>query len=143
MDSDLQARRLLGTKVRQARRAAGFANTAKWADRVGRSDRVLLGLERGEAVGADTYAAVADALGWPLERIYSLLDQEDAQVRSASPTLTTVSDEELAAEVLRRMKSGGEHGGDTAATNVRPMSKGEQMQQLPRKAARPPQKDRP
>lgn len=78
---------------------------------------MLLGLERGEAVGPDTYAAVARALNWPLDRIYAVLAGEDPDPVVGSTPLTAISDEELAAEVLRRMKERGERGGDTPATN--------------------------
>lgn len=110
--------------MRQARRAAGFSKTPAWAAKVGRSDRVLLGLERGEAVGPDTYAAVAEAIGWPLSRVYDILNGAPVRagdhLRPVPSPLADVSDEELAAEVLRRMK--GEAGGDTAPTNMVMMS---------------------
>lgn len=83
---------------------------------------MLLGLERGESVGADTYAAVAEALGWSLDRIYSILAGEPVTESTApSAALADVSDEEITAEVLRRMKR-GEHGGDTAAIEQAPVS---------------------
>lgn len=136
MEPDLAARKRLGAEVRQARKRAGFSRTPEWADKIGRSDRVLLGLERGESVGADTYAAVAAALGWSLDRLYSILAGEPGnESADPDPGLATVSDDELAAEVLRRMKR-GEHGGDTAATSVTHLTPREQMQQPTKKAAR-------
>jgi hypothetical protein len=53
----------LGRAVRSARLALGFSNSRVWAMKVGRTDRVLLGLERGEAVGPNTLALVENALG--------------------------------------------------------------------------------
>jgi len=64
-------------------------------------------LERGETgVGPDTWAAAARALGWPLDRVYELLEGRDA--RPTPSSLTQVSDEELAHEVLRRMQRAGD-----------------------------------
>lgn len=142
MEPDLTARKRLGNEVRQARKRAGLSKTAEWADRVGRSDRVLLGLERGESVGPDTYAAVADALGWTLDRLYSILAGEPVlESSTASTGLASVSNEEIAAEVLRRMKA-GEHGGrDTAATNVRELSSGAGSQVQKKAAQSKPRTD--
>ena len=116
MGYDLAARRRLGRAVRDARRQAGYTNRMEFADKVGRSARQIQALENGEdGVGPDTYAATAETLGWPLERMYEFLD-DSAAPRAIPPSLASVTDEDLAAEVLRRMRSGGEHGGDTAAT---------------------------
>ena len=144
MEYDQAARKRLGRAIRSARTDAGFSNREAFASELGRSGRQVQALENGESgVGPDTMAAAAKALGWELERVYAILDGRT--VSESSPTgLTAVSDEELAAEVLRRMKAGGEHGGNTAATqdpgsgpdNVRPLSKREQMQQLQTTAAR-------
>lgn len=125
MEYDFDARQRLGRLVRQTRRARGLGKTAEWAAKVGRSDRVLLGLERGEAVGADTYAAVADALGVRVDFVYGALDGVDVRLADyesikspTPPALTSVSDDELAAEVLRRMKNGGERHGDATTTKA-------------------------
>lgn len=88
-------------------------------------------------------AAAADLVGWELEQVYALLEGRE-EPGPTSPSLTSVSDEDLAAEVLRRMKAGGEHGGDTAATkdpgsgpdNVTPFDKGEEIRRFPGRAAR-------
>lgn len=117
MEPNLAARKRLGAEVRQARRRAGYAKTLEWVAKVGRSDRILLGLERGETVGADTYAAVAEALEWPLDRIYAILADEPLEpAGSGSTELTTVSNEELAAEVLRRLR-GVSDAADQGATS--------------------------
>jgi hypothetical protein len=55
----------LGRAVYSARARAGYRDTAKWAARIGRSTRVLLGLERGEPTGGRTLLLVEEALGWP------------------------------------------------------------------------------
>lgn len=118
MEYDLVARKRLGRAVRSARLAAGYGNRNDFADVVKRSARQVQALENGESgVGPDTLASVAAALGWELEKVYAILDGRQETDRSPSAALTDVSDEDLAAEVLRRMKAGGEHGGDTAATN--------------------------
>ena len=137
MEYDQAARKRLGRAVRAARLKAGYANRGDFADQLKRSARQVQALENGESgVGPDTWAAAAETLGWPLEQVYALLDGDEARVRSAPPSLAAVSNEELAEEVLRRMKSGGEHGGDTAATNVTPLTKREGMQQMQTEAAR-------
>jgi hypothetical protein len=116
VEYDQAARKRLGRAVRAARTSAGYDNRNDFADKMKRSARQVQALENGESgVGPDTWAAAAEALGWPIERVYALLDGE-TQAAVAPPELAAVSDEELAAEVLRRMQAGGEHGGDTAAT---------------------------
>lgn len=120
MEPDLAARKRLGAEVKRARKRAGYAKTIEWVEKVGRSDRILLDLERGGKVGDGTYAAVAEALDWPLDRIYAILADEPFEAARSGPTeLATVSNEELAAEVLRRLKrTGGEVGAEgEAATN--------------------------
>ena len=107
VDNELEARKRLGLLVRQARRSAGYANTQTWAAKVGRSDRQLLGLERVEKVGTDTYAAVAEALGWPVDRIPEILAGRGPS--SASTALADVSDDDLVEELRRRLRAGGEH----------------------------------
>ena len=63
----------LGSQIKTARKQAGLRNSKMWADRVGRSTRVLLGLERGERVGDDTLELVETALGWTLGRCEEIL----------------------------------------------------------------------
>lgn len=117
----------LGEWVHDARVQAGLSDTTKWAARVGRSTRVLLGLERGEPVGAKTIEAVAEALGVANWAVFQVLTHGDAtsdpwrqpDVEEARATyeeetgllahrqvsaLDSFSDEELAEEVLRRMR---------------------------------------
>lgn len=143
MNYDLAARQRLGREVRAARVNAGYSNREAFAAQIGRSARQVQALEKGESgVGPDTMHAAAELLGWPIERVYELLDGN--QPGPTSPALTSVSDEDLAAEVLRRMKAGGEHGGDTAATkapgsgpdNVTPMRSAPDMQTMQTEAAR-------
>lgn len=120
MEYDQAARQRLGREVRAARVRAGFANRESFADKMKRSARQVQALENGESgVGPDTWAAAADVLGWPLAQVYELLDGVDAG--STPSPLTDVSDEQIVAEVLRRMK--GDAGGDTTPTRpVRPLS---------------------
>lgn len=114
MEYDLAARQRLGREIRAARAAAGYTREA-FAAEIGRSGRQVQALENGESgVGPDTRTAAARALGWPVELVYELLEGKSPDLRSPSP-LTVVSDEELAAEVLRRMKAGGEGDGRDAA----------------------------
>lgn len=103
----------------------------------------MLGLERGESVGADTYAAVAEALGWSLDRIYAILSNEPVAEPSQEPTgLAAVSHEELAAELLRRMKAGdGDVGRDAAPMNVTKMPSRD-LSGMAKKVARDPEKKR-
>lgn len=116
MEYDLEARRRLGRAVRAARTSAGFTNRAEFADKLKRSARQVQALENGESgVGPDTWAAAAEVLGWQVDDVYALLENRQP-VTSAPTPLTAVSDEELAAEVLRRMRERGDRGGDTAAT---------------------------
>jgi hypothetical protein len=54
----------LGTAVQSARLRAGWDDMADWVDAVGRSSRVLLGLERGETTGAGTLRRIEELLHW-------------------------------------------------------------------------------
>jgi hypothetical protein len=56
----------LGRAVYSARVKAGYRDTARWAATLGRSTRVVLGLERGEPTGRRTLLMVEEALDWPL-----------------------------------------------------------------------------
>lgn len=55
----------LGQEVKDARKRAGYRDMAKWATTVGRSTRMLLGLERGEPVGENTLELIEDVLQRP------------------------------------------------------------------------------
>ncbi len=63
----------LGRAVKRARLEAGYSDTKRWAAAVGRSSRMLLGLERGEPVGDGTLDRVAIALKWAQETPYRFL----------------------------------------------------------------------
>lgn len=67
----------LGRAVRQSRRQAGWRNSSEWGSQVGRSTRVLLGLERGEPVGGDTLQLIEYALGWPTGTTDKMLKGEE------------------------------------------------------------------
>lgn len=123
MEYDRAARKRLGRAIRAARLKAGHRNRADFADQMDRSTRQVQALENGEdGVGPDTWAAAADALGWDVEELYAILDgtQSAEPVGEPSTVLAVASDEDLAAEVLRRMRRVGEQGGerDTPAIGV-------------------------
>jgi hypothetical protein len=137
VEYDQAARKRLGREVRAARRKAGYENREDFAAvmKPTRSARQVQALENGESgVGPDTWAAAAEALGWDVQRPYDLLEGKSAE--SPPPELTTVSDDELAAEVLRRMKRGdGDVGRDATPTNVTPLTSREKAQKVQKKAA--------
>lgn len=118
----------LGDLVGKTRHQAGYTDTRAWADAVGRSSRMLLGLERGEPVGPKTIEAIAEALGMANWSLFEVLDRgrvddwgasTDAEVAEArrryqeatgleadddsSDPLRFVSDEELLGELARRL----------------------------------------
>ena len=64
--------RTLGRYVKR-RRLPIEADMGEWAAKVGRSTRVLLGLERGESQGLNTVALVASALGVDAEVLFDIL----------------------------------------------------------------------
>lgn len=114
MEYDQAARKRLGAAVRAARVSAGFRKRDDFAAAVHRSARQVQALENGETgVGPDTIAAVARKLGWNLDDAHALLENRGT-TGVGSTVLADVSDEELAAEVLRRMR--GDDGGNTAPT---------------------------
>jgi hypothetical protein len=102
----------LGEAVRLARRrhpSGEFVDMKRWARRVGRSSRLLQGLERGEPVGADTRERIEAVLGWPKDRCAEILAGADMVVRddgtlvfqpasmtSSNVTRLRVSDEQWA-----------------------------------------------
>lgn len=69
----LSAWRYLGQQIKTARKQAGYRDSKEWAEKVGRSTRILLGLERGETVGDDTLERIELALEWPVGRCEALL----------------------------------------------------------------------
>ncbi|WP_328988421.1 hypothetical protein OG394_19595 [Kribbella sp. NBC_01245] len=81
-DYDSHGWQRLGRLVRAARVKAGYGESREWSARVGRSTRMLLGLERGEPVGDATLARVAESLGWPIERIYDTLGETSASTKT-------------------------------------------------------------
>ncbi len=118
MGEDWQA---LGREVQRARMAAGMGDTKAWVRAVGRSDRILLGLERGEHVGPKTLTLVAEALGWPTGKPYDILNgrlAEQSFVASPGPVAEqTVTEQAIldrldeiaqrVAEIERRLPEGG------------------------------------
>ncbi len=78
----------------RARLAAGFEDTEVWAQKVGRSTRTLLGLERGEkaSAGPKTLALVESALEWSSGTCDALLNTTAASVGPAGDDATYVSD---------------------------------------------------
>lgn len=75
--------RRLGRAVHAARLRLGKADTNDWALTVGRSTRVVLGLERGEPVGRSTLTRVENALGWAPGRAWGILGE--ATVTESNP----------------------------------------------------------
>lgn len=68
--------------------SAGYADTAIWSEKVGRSTRMLLGLERGEQVGPRTLALIEGVLqkqpGWA----HRYLAGEDDPIGGAHGSIT-------------------------------------------------------
>lgn len=119
----------LGDWVSRGRHQAGYSDTKKWAEAVGRSTRMLLGLERGEPVGAKTIEAISEVLGVSNWSIFEILERgqvdwfsatpaeiEDARARYEAETgleaddgerssLAYVSDEDLLSEIARRLSA--------------------------------------
>lgn len=99
--------RKLGRRVYQARIRAGFTDTQQWADAVGRSTRMLLGLERGEAVGNGTLDLVAAALEWDPEQPYEILEDVAAAKIPPSPLpdiVTPATEDDPEFEFLTRVR---------------------------------------
>lgn len=90
----------LGRAVHAARTEAGYGDTREWANAVGRTTRMLLGLERGEQVGGGTLDLVERTLGWPPQHAYRILDDPNYLDHAG---LQSIDDQSLAAEVLRRL----------------------------------------
>lgn len=97
----------LGRAVYSARVAEGFGDTQQWCDIVGRSDRMLLGLERGESVGKGTLRLIEDALGWDAGQAFTILDGATPPTRDAVPaSVRDATDEQLIEELRRRLLAG-------------------------------------
>jgi hypothetical protein len=104
----------LGRLVLSERMAAGLGDTAEWAQAVGRSTRMLLGLERGEQVGPKTLTLIEQALGKSPGWAYRYLSgQEPETVGPAAdpepyaargPLLEDASLDALLAEIARRAR---------------------------------------
>lgn len=76
----------LGRTVYRARRSIpSYQRTEDWADAVGRSSRVVLGLERGEKVGKDTLMRVEELLGWDADETFRILEGRSLQVQAVEP----------------------------------------------------------
>ena len=76
---DIESRKTLGRVIGRSRRAAGYADTDKWASEVGRSTRTVLGIERGDSAGPKTYARIEELLGWYTGACYEFLDGVDPE----------------------------------------------------------------
>lgn len=86
----------LGEWVATARRVKGFVQTSAWVEAVGRTDRVLLGLERGEETGDRTLELVARALDVPIATLYTILSTtpiEVVEARAAQSSVASDSDD--------------------------------------------------
>lgn len=81
-------------------------------------------LNTGTPGRAENVAAFARAYNRPVLEAFvaaGFLTATEAKQRpTAAPSLDSFSDDQLVEEVRRRMKRGGEHGGDTAATSATP-----------------------
>lgn len=75
----------LGTAVHAARLRAGHKDMRDWALVVGRSSRILEGLERGEKVGKGTLREVENVLRWPPGHATTVLDDPTADLAPDSP----------------------------------------------------------
>lgn len=81
-----QAWERLGRTVYRARRSIpSYQHTEDWAGAVGRSSRVLLGLERGEKVGKDTLMRIEELLGWDVDETFRILEGKSGQVQVMEP----------------------------------------------------------
>lgn len=89
-----------------------------------------------------TVAKVADALRVPTAEVAKWLGREQEVRPYEVPSeveLLTERQQKALTELIRAIAAdtaGGEHGGDTAATNVRELTPREEMQQISKKAAR-------
>lgn len=141
MEHDRSDRQRLGRTIRAARLEAGYRRREDFAEKLGRSARQVQALENGDTgVGPDTWAAAAAVLGWPIERVYEILESGAAVPPSSSTGLADASDEELVAEVLRRMRAGDGDDGD-ASSNTTVSELSDRRPRVPEKrVARRPEK---
>ena len=95
----------LGDAVGYARRADGFTDTQQWCEIVGRSDRMLLGLERGEPVGKGTLRLIEDALDWPAGQTTRILAGQPISPPEppAPASVREATDDQLIEELRRRL----------------------------------------
>lgn len=80
--------RRLGRAVQAARtrrKGDGLDDMQEWASEIGRTTRVLLGLERGERTGAVTLRLIEDALNWPPGWCDVILDDPTADLAPEMP----------------------------------------------------------
>jgi hypothetical protein len=70
----------LGTAIQSARVRAGWEDMSDWVDAVGRTSRVLLGLERGESTGAVTLRRIEELLKWRPGYADEILANESADL---------------------------------------------------------------
>lgn len=117
----------LGQAIRTARTRCGYERASDWATAVGRSGRLLLGLERGEPAGDTTLRVIEEVLRWPYRTTDQILAKEPPGnsshsfsewlsfivqpdptvvhrwVSTRAQSLHEASDEDLLAEVARRL----------------------------------------
>lgn len=129
----------------------GISSKRGLATRAGISPQTAKRLVDGDGQPSpETVAAVADAVfDGDRTKVWELAgtQRQDYGEWKLPPEASQLDPEQRKAvlAVVRAMlppeaRKRGEHGGDTAATNVEPLTKRQKMQQLPTKAAR---KDRP
>lgn len=113
----------LGRAVYSARSRSGYGDMTIWADRVGRSTRMLLGLERGERVGRGTLEAIEAALEWPTGHSHAVLSGAVVTafpVSAAGPSaeLAALTDDQLIAELSARLASRTRRGTDGTVSPI-------------------------
>ena len=121
--------RISGTespKVMASRTGIDAPNFSKW--------------KGGQIPGPQIAATFARAYGRPVLEAFvaaDFLTAAEAKERpTAAPSLSSLSEVDLLEEVLKRMKQGGEHGGDTATTKS-PGSGPRKVSHLPTAAHQP------
>lgn len=82
---EIEAWRRLGKLIRRQRTRLRI-DTDEWASLVGRTSRVLLGLERGEKTGEETLRRVEELLGWAEGSIESILAGGEPTLVPEQPT---------------------------------------------------------
>lgn len=104
----------LGRWVHDQRvRVAAWRDVREWAKAVGRSDRQLRGLERGERVGIGTLDAVARVLDVDVSMLLDILaarevvgavDQADYVAAPGEPATVTLTEDELEGIIRRAVE---------------------------------------